>query len=212
MIGHRVSAMGDRALLVHCVGNDDARAVASAIATSNEPRALSRDVVEDVVPAATSVLVVYSRPGSVAARSQAIARTIARAADGELEASGEVSLETRYDGPDLRLVADHAGLSPSALIELHASTEYRVAFLGFVPGFAYLAGAPERLRVPRRADPRISVPAGSVAVANDMTAVYPRASPGGWQLIGSTHASLFDPNREPPSLLTVGTRVRFVPT
>lgn len=211
MTAHRLSAMGDRALLVHCAGNDDARTVAAAIAAGAASLDPQDGVIEDVVTAATSVLVVYSAPGPVTARCQTITSTIAGAGDHQLGAAGEITLRTRYDGPDLSAVARYAGLTPAEVVELHAGAEYQVAFLGFVPGFAYLTGAPELLRAPRRADPRTRVPAGSVAVANDMTAVYPRVSPGGWQLIGTTDVPLFDPAHEPPSLLDVGTRVRFVP-
>ena len=91
------------------------------------------------------------------------------------------------------------------------ATEFRVAFCGFAPGFGYLTGLPERCHVPRRDSPRTAVPAGSVALAGPYTGVYPRSSPGGWQIIGTTEAVLWDPGREPAALLSPGTRVRFVP-
>lgn len=115
------------------------------------------------------------------------------------------------DGPDIDAVAKHTGLSVDALIERHSAAEYTVYFLGFQPGFAYLGGLDPALATPRRKDPRVTVPAGSVGIGGEQTGVYPTASPGGWQLIGRTSAVLFDPNRDPPSLLEPGDRVRFVP-
>jgi len=113
-------------------------------------------------------------------------------------------------GPDLDDVARITGLSPEEVVGLHASAEYTVAFLGFVPGFAYLSGLPEALRLPRLPSPRRRVAPGSVGVAGGQTAVYPLATPGGWRLIGRTNRTLFRPEREPPAVLAVGDRVRFV--
>jgi KipI family sensor histidine kinase inhibitor len=125
-----------------------------------------------------------------------------------------IELPVRYggdDGPDLDAVARHAGLTPSDVIELHRSVDYRVLFLGFAPGFAYLGDLPERLSIPRLSTPRARVPAGSIGVAGRQTAVYPFASPGGWRLIGRTDADLWDVHRPSPALLVPGSRVRFVP-
>lgn len=112
-------------------------------------------------------------------------------------------------GPDLEAVAVHAGLSPDAAVARHAAGDYTVAMLGFAPGFPYLLGLDPALHAPRRADPRTRVPAGSVAIGGAQTGVYPRELPGGWNLIGRTPLSLFDPRREPPALLAPGDRVRF---
>ena len=125
-----------------------------------------------------------------------------------------VELPVQYggaEGPDIEGVARHVGLSVEALIERHAAIEYTVYFLGFQPGFAYLGGLDPALATPRRKEPRLHVPAGSVGIGGEQTGVYPTASPGGWQLIGRTAEVLFDPNRDPPSLLEPGDRVRFVP-
>jgi KipI family sensor histidine kinase inhibitor len=103
------------------------------------------------------------------------------------------------------------GLSSNDVIELHASAEYTVRFLGFVPGFAYLAGLPERLATPRLATPRPLVAAGSVGIAGRQTGVYPFSTPGGWRLIGRTDAKMFETNRSPMCLLEIGDEVRFVP-
>lgn len=125
----------------------------------------------------------------------------------------ELRIPVQYGGqagPDLDLVAQHAGLSHAQIIELHAAAIYTVFFLGFLPGFAYLGGMDPRLGTPRRSEPRIEVPAGSVAIGGDQTGIYPMVSPGGWQIIGRTALKLFEPNRDPPALLRPGDRVRFV--
>lgn len=116
-----------------------------------------------------------------------------------------------YDGEDLDSVAAHTGLTRAQVAEIHASTEYSVLAVGFVPGFAYLGELDERLRIPRKDTPRTRVPAGAVAIAGAHTAVYPLATPGGWHLIGSAAIRLFDPSRTPPALLVTGDHVRFQP-
>ncbi|MDU6818992.1 5-oxoprolinase subunit PxpB [Leclercia adecarboxylata] len=114
-------------------------------------------------------------------------------------------------GPDLGEVARHAGLTEKQVVELHASVDYVVWFLGFQPGFPYLGGLPEQLATPRRDEPRLLVPAGSVGIGGAQTGIYPLATPGGWQLIGHTPLPLFDPNRDEPVLLRPGDTVRFIP-
>ncbi|GME34860.1 5-oxoprolinase subunit PxpB [Pantoea sp. QMID2] len=114
-------------------------------------------------------------------------------------------------GPDLVVVAEHAALTPGQVVELHSSSDYVVFFVGFQPGFPYLGGLDPRLHIPRRAEPRVAVSAGSVGIGGSQTGVYPLASPGGWQLIGQTRTALFDPLQQPPTLLRPGDRVRFVP-
>ena len=114
-------------------------------------------------------------------------------------------------GPDLPEVARLSGLTPKQAVELHASVDYVVWFLGFQPGFPYLGGLPERLHMPRRAEPRLKVPAGSLGIGGAQTGIYPLSTPGGWQLIGRTPLALFSPNREDPILLRPGDTVRFVP-
>ena len=114
-------------------------------------------------------------------------------------------------GPDLEEAARHCGLTPAELVARHSGGDYRVYFLGFQPGFAYLGGLAPALAVPRRREPRLKVPAGSVGIGGAQTGIYPAASPGGWQLIGRTDLTLFDPRRDEPSYLLPGDRVRFVP-
>ncbi|MFK3710715.1 5-oxoprolinase subunit PxpB [Leclercia adecarboxylata] len=114
-------------------------------------------------------------------------------------------------GPDLGEVARHAGLSEKQVVELHSSIDYVVWFLGFQPGFPYLGGLPEQLATPRRDEPRLQVPAGSVGIGGAQTGIYPLVTPGGWQLIGHTPLPLFDPHRDEPVLLRPGDTVRFIP-
>lgn len=134
--------------------------------------------------------------------------------EAQLPESRQVEIPVIYggeSGPDLTVVAEHAALTPRQVVELHSSSDYVVFFIGFQPGFPYLGGLDQRLHIPRRAEPRVAVPAGSVGIGGSQTGVYPLASPGGWQLIGQTRTALFDPLQQPPTLLRPGDRVRFVP-
>ena len=137
------------------------------------------------------------------------------AAPAEDRALGRlVEIPVRYGGeagPDLADVAAHCRLSPDDVVRRHTAAEYVVYFIGFQPGFAYLGGLDEALHTPRRAEPRVSVPAGSVGIGGAQTGIYPLATPGGWQLIGRAELPLFNPHAEPPTLLAPGDRVRFVP-
>ena len=170
------------------------------------------DVVE-VVPGAETVLVVVADPtrlDSVRRSVEALEGGIVGA--GRTDGSGrEVVLDVVYDGADLGDVAAAAGLTVDDVVEVHSSVVYRCDFCGFAPGFAYLSGLDPRLHLPRRATPRTSVPAGSVAIAGPYTAAYPSASPGGWHLLGRTDATLWDLPADPPALITPGTTVRFRP-
>ncbi|HSF98972.1 MAG TPA: carboxyltransferase domain-containing protein [Ornithinibacter sp.] len=173
--------------------------------------------VTDVVPAARTVLLL-ARPGTdlsaLAAAARGLTPSDVRGPGPHGVGTGhgprEVEIGVRYNGADLDEVAGLTGLTPAEVALAHTRMPWRVAFGGFVPGFGYLVGGDPRLRVPRRRSPRPTVPAGSVALAGEFTGVYPRASPGGWQLIGTTDAVLWDPDRVPPALLTPGSTVRFV--
>ena len=163
----------------------------------------------DLVPAARTVLVVFDPAATTAER---VAADVAgRQITAVEERTGPlVEVPVVYDGEDLAEVAELSGLTEDDVIARHLQSEYRVAFCGFAPGFAYIVGGDPALRVPRRHSPRTAVPAGSVALADEFTGVYPREMPGGWQLIGRTDAVLWDLDRNPPALLPPGTRVRFV--
>lgn len=145
---------------------------------------------------------------------EALARRAWQRARPAREVLREHRVPVRYGGqagPDLMDAAAHAGLSAAQFIEAHAAPRYEVACLGFLPGFAYLTGLPSALEQPRRATPRARVAAGSVGIGGLQTGIYPLASPGGWQLIAHTALRLFDPQREPPSLLLPGDALRFEP-
>jgi KipI family sensor histidine kinase inhibitor len=145
------------------------------------------------------------------ARMAVGAGEVAGAGEATGAEGGVIEIPVVYDGPDLDEVAGLTGLSRQQVIERHAAAEYLVGWLGFSPGFGYLTGLDPELHVPRRDSPRTSVPAGSVAIAGPLAAVYPSASPGGWRLLGRTAAQLWDARREPPAVLAPGRRVRFRP-
>lgn len=122
----------------------------------------------------------------------------------------EITVPVIYDGPDLDLVAETAQTTSDGVVKLHTEATYEVAFCGFAPGFAYLTGLPKQLQQPRLDSPRTKVPQGSVGIAGEFTAAYPRATPGGWRLIGRTEIALFDPKADVPAFLQPGDQVRFV--
>jgi KipI family sensor histidine kinase inhibitor len=196
MVGMRVIAVGDHACLVEVA---DAAAAASLAtwARASGPAAL------DIVPAAATVLFDGVAPALVEA---ALARWPREPAGS---AGRVVRVPVTYDGLDLEAVAEHWGCTTSDVVEQHTSHELVSVFCGFAPGFSYLAGLPGGRPVPRLDSPRPRVPPGSVALADSWCGIYPSASPGGWLLIGTTDAVLWDPHRAEPALLAPGTRVRF---
>ena len=165
--------------------------------------------VVDVVPAARTLLVVTD-PGVASLSS--VAETIRAATPREDEiGSGElVEVPVTYDGEDLEEAARLLDCDADELVRRHTAEEWTVAFCGFMPGFGYLVSKGWQVEVPRRSSPRKKVPAGSVALAGEFSGVYPRESPGGWQLIGRSRLPMFDPSRDPAALLRPATRVRFV--
>lgn len=229
--GLTVLPAGEAALLLEVAALDDVLALDALLRAAVESGQGPWATVTDVVPAARTVLLL-TRGGTdlqtlaTAARDLADPdsvrrghgsqggqghRTAGRSHEVEENAGlHQIEIAVHYDGADLAEVASLTGLTPAEVVLAHTGTPWRVAFGGFVPGFGYLVGGDPRLQVPRRASPRPSVPAGSVALAGEFTGVYPRASPGGWQLVGTTDAVLWDPARVPPALLTPGTTVRFV--
>jgi KipI family sensor histidine kinase inhibitor len=189
----QVRPAGDRASLIEVADNETAARLGRGL--------LARGDYVDVVVGHRTVLVSWEHdePELDLEAALAVPAPVAK----------EHELRVRYDGPDLGDVAACAGVSPEEVVVLHTRAEYVVAFLGFQPGFAYLLGGtlPD---VPRLDEPRTRVPAGSVAVAGPYSGVYPRESPGGWRLLGTTAASMFDAAREQPALLAPGDRVLFV--
>lgn len=165
--------------------------------------------VVDMVPAATTLLLTIDRARTDV---ETLSRRVSTIEVGNHERAtmGEVEIPVIYDGEDLPEVARLTGLDERAVVEAHTGTPWTVAFCGFAPGFGYMVGGDERLQVPRRDNPRTKVPPGSVALAGEFASVYPRESPGGWQLIGRTSLEVWDIHREPPALLVPGTVVRYV--
>jgi len=200
----RILPCGESALLVECSAAQVAALVA-ALSTAGLP-------LSDLVPAARTVLLRLTDPTQLAAVATRLAELLAEPLPPPPGPVTErtVTIGVRYDGEDLAAVAELTGLTPSAVIAAHTGRPWRVAFCGFAPGFAYLDDGDPRLVVPRRKTPRTAVPAGAVGLADGYSGVYPRPSPGGWQLIGHTKDVLWDTDREPPALLRPGWWVRFV--
>ncbi|MEU8748201.1 5-oxoprolinase subunit PxpB [Streptomyces sp. BPPL-273] len=198
-----VLPVGDDALLVEVASGEEAEALHAELLRRRTEGALAA---REIVPAARTVLL-----DGLADRARVAAELAAAEVPPAPPRAGRiVEIPVRYDGPDLADVAAHWGVAPREVVRVHTDTEFLVAFCGFAPGFGYLTGLPARYDVPRRDTPRTAVPAGSVALAGPYTGVYPRSSPGGWQLIGTTDAVLWDHTRVPAALLSPGTRVRFV--
>ncbi|MEU6540062.1 allophanate hydrolase subunit 1 [Streptomyces sp. NPDC047000] len=199
----RVLPVGEDALLVQVASGDEAHALHAELLRR---RARGLLTAREIVPAARTVLI-----DGAADPERLISELTGWEVPPAAPPGGTVvDIPVRYDGPDLTDVAAHWGVSERDVARIHAGAEFRVAFCGFAPGFGYLTGLPARYGVPRRATPRTAVPAGAVALAGPYTGVYPRSSPGGWQLIGRTEAVLWDHTRTPAALLAPGTRVRFV--
>jgi KipI family sensor histidine kinase inhibitor len=197
---------GDQALLLQFDSSADVLAATAALRDAALPGVL------DIVPAARTVLVKldgnrYQGVTRHRLRTLQISPDAVETAppDGRVD----VLIDVVYDGADLTEVADLTGLTTAQVINAHTTTPWRVGFAGFTPGFAYLVGGDPRLAVPRRSEPRTSVPAGSVGLAGEFSGIYPRRSPGGWQLIGHTDAVLWDIDRPDPALLTPGMWVQF---
>ncbi|WP_326704365.1 MULTISPECIES: allophanate hydrolase subunit 1 [Streptomyces] len=211
----RVLPAGAHALLVELADGQHAEAFHAELLRRREQGALPG--VREIVPGARTVLLdgIEDQDARLPTARDRLARELVSwtLPPPRHEERDAVEIPVVYDGPDLDEVAALWGVGADEVPGLHSRTAFRVAFCGFAPGFGYLTGLPERLHVPRRATPRTRVPAGALALAGPYTGVYPRPSPGGWQLIGrmvDPAAALWDPGREPAALLGPGTRVRFV--
>lgn len=229
-VSGEIRSAGDRALLVI----PPVRAMVADLVAALRSRPAG---VVDVLPAAETVLVTLSGPAvaesvrrhlntllerlesesRVAAGTRGLLGWLPERADRADQTMGgngfrddPVRIPVRYDGEDLPDVARLLGLTPAEVITQHTGAVWRCAFVGFAPGFGYLESPDGRLTVPRRTQSRIAIPPGAVALAGGYSAVYPRRSPGGWQLIGTTDAALWDVDRDPPALIRSATRVQFV--
>lgn len=202
----KVRNYGDCALLLECADT------AGVLAWTHTLQRAELAGVLDIVPASRTVLVKLAGP-----RFQAPTRHLLQhlqvdpgaVVEHPTGGRADVVIDVRYDGPDLAEVAQLTSMPTAAVIAAHTGTPWRVGFGGFAPGFAYLIGGDARLQVPRRDEPRTQVPAGAVGLAGEFSGIYPRSSPGGWQLIGHTDAALWDIDRTEPALLTPGKWVQF---
>lgn len=205
---------GDQAVTVEWGSTIDEHINRQVHAFARKVEALSHPAITEVVPTYRSATVHY-RPEVFS--YEELNQLLAPLAQGSAEEAEElpvVEIPVCYGGeygPDLLEVAQHCSLTPEEVIARHTAPTYRIYMLGFTPGFPYLGGMDPSIAAPRRKEPRIHIPAGSVGIAGEQTGVYPIVSPGGWQLIGRTPLRLFDPQREQPILLSAGAGIRFVP-
>ena len=219
-----IRPVGDSALIVEISPPTDGREMADEVL--RVARVLQQAAIEGVseITIAFTTVALFYHPTRIRAGNEPLFDALERHVRAALaDASNAVSLEPASDSRlidipvcyddefalDLAEVAAHANLAPAEVIQLHRSAEYRVATVGFTPGFPYLSGLPARLATPRRETPRTAVPAGSVAIGGSQAGIYPLSSPGGWHVIGRTPARLFDPTSDTPARLRAGDRVRF---
>jgi KipI family sensor histidine kinase inhibitor len=195
----RLLGYGASALLLECSDGAEAARLVSPIARRFP-------AVSEIVPGARTLLLRLRSPLSPRERDELVDLD---PDPSEQPAAEVVDITVDYSGPDLTTVAELTGLDADEVVRVHTGQLWTVAFCGFAPGFGYLSSENDRLRVPRRAEPRTTVPAGSVGLADVWSGIYPRSGPGGWQLIGSTTARLWDVDNPSPALLRPGMRVRF---
>lgn len=214
-------ALADDAWLLRYGDADDRGEIDEAVnarvhADAARLRAAAPVWLRDLVPAYASLAVFFDTAAIDAAQARDWLLTRLHAdddTDAPAAAAREIEIPVIYGGeygPDLDSAAAELGLTPHSLAERHAAGRYTVAMIGFAPGFPYLSGLDPALALPRLATPRTQVAAGSVAIGGAQTGIYPRASPGGWRILGRTPLTLFDPQRDPPTALLPGDRVRFV--
>ena len=214
-----IEALGETMLLLRFGHGIDAVLNARVHEAAAALRQARLPGVTDIVPAYASLAIVYS-PTAIGTHDElawrhltaVVGATLAMPAAGAVATPSVVEIPVRYGaeaGPDLEELSQRLGLPASTIVARHAAADYRVAMLGFAPGFPYLLGLDPSLHAPRRANPRTRVPRGSVAIGAAQTGIYPSELPGGWQLIGRTPLALFDPRREPACLLAAGDHVHF---
>lgn len=213
----RIEPLADSALLVRVVETFEPEEALDAVvrATQQLESAKIPGVIE-LVPAYTTVSIFFDPARS--AGFDELRTNIARALEQDLEravpraTASVIEVPVCYESefaPDLQEIARHTGLSPDEIVRRHSAASYRVSCVGFTPGFPYLSGLPPELATPRRASPRKEIPAGAVAIGGTQTGIYPRKSPGGWNIIGRAPLRLFDVEHDPPALFQAGDRVRF---
>jgi 5-oxoprolinase (ATP-hydrolysing) subunit B len=210
MSSPKIYLLGDQALV--CESPPPATLKCQARVWNVAHVAASWPHVLDVVPGMNNVTLVFDPAQADPDALATLLREAWAKAGTDAGESRLVDVPVRYGGefgPDLETVAEHTGLSAKEVVERHAAADYVVFFLGFQPGFAYMGGLDSRLFTPRRREPRLAVPAGSVGIGGEQTGIYPASSPGGWQLIGRTDTVLFDPAKTPSTALLPGDRVRF---
>ena len=211
----RLLPCGDRALSIELGEEIDRELNARVLALEYLLQQARLPGVGETVPSYRALLVYYD-PLVIGyeALTGALRELWARARPDVLPPARTVELPCCYDaelGPDLAAAADRLGLSPDELVRAHAAVEYLVYFVGFTPGLPYMAGVPERIRLPRLQTPRVKVPPGSVGLGGDQFCIYSVESPGGYWLLGRTPAPLYDPKADEPTLLRAGDRVRMRP-
>ena len=209
----RLLPCGDRAILVDLDDDRERRDFDAALRAEIAAGRLADEIIEHV-PAARTVLVRLRDPRHRGSVETALHSLEVGAACVEDQSSGEVTVPVHYDGADLQALAHQLGVRPTELVEWHTATPWLVDFTGFAPGFGYLVREPvgsplDDVEIPRLDSPRTRIPSGAVALAGRWSAVYPSASPGGWQLIGGTDLPIWDVDRDPPGLFQAGVRVRF---
>ena len=208
----RFLSAGDRALVVEFGDRIDRALSNDVLRLDASLRSSGLPGVVEIVPTFRSLMVHYDPMATARAELE---QAITSMLDRQSDLRGAATLwrvPVCYDGefaPDLAEVAHLIGATPSEVAALHSAARYHVYMLGFLPGFPYMGDLPHRLALPRRADPRLRVPAGSVSIATTLTAIYPYESPGGWHLIGATPIRLFDPARPRPALFQPGDIVQF---
>ena len=213
----RIEPLGDSALLVrHDDEFDPEKSLDAILRVTRQLEAAAIPGVIELAPAYTTIGIFFD-PARIEA-FDALRDSIERALTDDLDPAATraepatievpVCYETEF-APDLEEIGRHAGLAPEEIVQRHASATYRVSCVGFTPGFPYLSGLPPELATPRRASPRKEIPAGAVAIGGTQTGIYPRKSPGGWNIIGRTPLRLFDVERNPPALFRAGDSVRF---